>query len=388
MKSKLFMATVLMTVAVNSAQAASACVTLIRTPNDGIQPQVASDGQGVAHLVYYKGDPGGGDVFYVRQEPAQSTFSRPLRVNSRPGSAMAMGTIRGAQLAVGKNGRVHVIWDGMGNGAEKFSKDGKETAPLLYTRLNDQGISFEPERNLITYAVGLDGGSSIAADSKGYVYAVWHAAQPGKTDDEASRAVFVARSTDEGRTFQREEPALTQSTGACPCCSLRAFADRSGAVYILFRAAAEGVNRDELLLVSRRPGADFEIVNTHKWKARTCPMSSAALTEAKGGVLAAWETGNQVYYAFVNPKTVQVSTPTTPAGETARKHPVAVANDKGETLLVWTEGTAWAKGGKVAWQLFASDGRPTSDVRYAEGVPEWSLATAFVKPTGDFVIVY
>jgi len=90
----------------------------------------------------------------------------------------------------------------------------------------------------------------------------------------------------------------------------------------------------------------------------------------------------------VDPKTVQVSTPTTPAGETARKHPLAVANDKGETLLVWTEGTAWAKGGKVAWQLFASDGRPTSNVRYAEGVPEWSLATAFVKPTGDFVIVY
>src|SRR5262245_38011942 len=77
-------------------------VTLVRTPNGGIQPQAGVDSQGVVHLIYYKGDAGGGDVFYVRQEPGQDTFSKPLPVNSQPGSAIAVGTIRGAQLAIGK----------------------------------------------------------------------------------------------------------------------------------------------------------------------------------------------------------------------------------------------------------------------------------------------
>jgi hypothetical protein len=62
---------------------------------------------------------------------------------------MAAGTIRGAQLAVGKNGRVHVAWDGMGKGATRPTINGKEVTPALYTRLNDAGTGFEPERNLI-----------------------------------------------------------------------------------------------------------------------------------------------------------------------------------------------------------------------------------------------
>src|SRR5258708_1937209 len=247
-----------------NAASASAEVTVIRTPDNGIQPQAAVDNKGVVHLIYYKGDPGGGDIFYVRQSLGQTDFSKPIKVNSQSGSAMAMGTIRGAQLAVGKNGRVHVIWDGMGNGAAPCSIVGSKATPLLYTRLNDEGTALEAERNVITYATGLDGGSSIAADSRGNVYAAWHASPPGNTNEEAGRAVFVARSSDEGKTFQRETPALTKVTGACGCCGMRAFADSSGAVYILFRAATEKGDRDELLLVSPRPGTPFEIANHHK----------------------------------------------------------------------------------------------------------------------------
>src|SRR6266702_837029 len=92
-------------------------VRLLRTPDDGIQPQAALDAKGAVYLIYFKGDPKAGDIFYVRREPGQSEFSKPIPVNTQPHTAMAMGTIRGAQLAVGKNGRVHVAWDGMGEGA-------------------------------------------------------------------------------------------------------------------------------------------------------------------------------------------------------------------------------------------------------------------------------
>ncbi len=95
-------------------------IKLLATPDDGIQPQAATDAKGVVHLIYFKGDPKAGDIFYVRREPGQNEFSKPLQVNTQPHTAMALGTIRGAQLAVGKNGRVHVAWDGMGEGASLF----------------------------------------------------------------------------------------------------------------------------------------------------------------------------------------------------------------------------------------------------------------------------
>jgi hypothetical protein len=143
-----------------------------------------------------------------------------------------------------------------------------------------------------------------------------------------------------------------------------------------------------MLLVSRTPGANFEIVNSDPWTIATCPMSSATLTQVKQGALAAWETAGQVYFAMADPKSGQISKPQAPSGTTKRKHPVAVANDKGEILLAWTEGTGWAKGGAVAWQLYDSAGKPTSEKGRADGLPVWGLVTAFAKQDGSFVIVY
>ena len=373
--------------AINLNAAESSRVALVRTPDGGIQPQAAVDSKGVVHLIYYKGDAGGGDIFYARQQPGETSFSKPMPVNSQPGSAIAAGSIRGAQLAVGQKGRVHVVWNG-GKGATKVNMGGKEVTPLLYTRLNEEGTAFEAERNILTYAAGLDGGSSVAADPRGNVYVAWHGSAPDNQDKEAGRAVFVSRSTDDGKTFQRETPAVPRKTGACGCCGMRAFADSQGAVYILYRAATDMMERGETLLVSRKPGASFEIAYTHPWKAMTCPMSSATLTEGKAGTLAAWETGDNVFFATVDPKTMQVSRPISPTAGLKRKHPVAVANASGETLLVWTEGTGWAKGGSVAWQVFEKEGNPSGEKSRAPGVPVWSLPTAFAKPDGGFVIVY
>jgi len=90
----------------------------------------------------------------------------------------------------------------------------------------------------------------------------------------------------------------------------------------------------------------------------------------------------------VKPKTMEVSEPISPPGKAARKHPVVVANHRGETLLIWVEGAAWAKGGSVVWQLYDANGQMASQNGRAEGLPPWSLATAYATPDGDFVIIY
>ena len=64
-------------------------VTLLALPNSGVQPQAVTDPQGTLHVVYFKGEAMGGDLFYIRRAPGAVGFSRPARVNSVTGSAMA-----------------------------------------------------------------------------------------------------------------------------------------------------------------------------------------------------------------------------------------------------------------------------------------------------------
>lgn len=360
----------------------SAQVTLIRTPHGGIQPQAAVDYSGVLHLIYFTGESGAGDVFYVRREPGRDSFSEPLRVNSQPGTVIATGNIRGAHLAIGKGGRVHVSW--MGSQTALPKGPGGAT-PMLYARLNDAKTAFEPQRNVMRFAVGLDGGGSVAADGEGYVYVAWHGR--GDKEGEANRRVWVARSIDEGRTFAREVPAYSEQTGACGCCGMRAFADSRGSVYMLYRAATNFVDRDMYLLASTDHGEHFRGQRLHPWKLETCPMSSAVMVESKDNVLAAWETAGQVFFARVVPLN-SVDPISAPGDGKGRKHPAIAMNKDGKTLLVWTEGMGWKRGGSLAWQVFDANGGLKDERGAADGVPVWSLPTAVALPDGRFTIIY
>lgn len=355
-------------------------VKTLRTPDDGIQPQAAIDDRGTIHLIYYKGPPMGGDVHYTTLDPKSESFSKSIQVNSKPGSATAMGTIRGAQLAVGKNGRVHVVWNG------RSPDKNHENAPLLYTRLNNQKTAFEPERNMITYAAGLDGGSSVAADINGNVYVAWHAHNPGKPAGELGRAIFVSRSSDDGQNFSREEPVSQPDAGVCPCCGMRAFADRTGQIYVLYRAAFDAMNRDAVILAGK--DKSFRRIQSHPWKIASCPMSSAALTQNSAHTYAAWETAGNVFFAPVSLDSQTPSAPISPPGSGQRKHPTIAANSKGEVLLAWTQGTGWQKGGTLEWQLFDQNLNPTSKHSAQLNVPVWGLVTAVAAPDGKFIVIH
>jgi hypothetical protein len=258
---------------------------------------------------------------------------------------------------------------------------------MLYTRLDDASKAFEPQRNLIqsTGAV-LDGGGSVAADGAGNVYVFWHSPAPGKKG-EVNRRVWVAVSTDDGKTFAAEKAATDEPTGACGCCGLRAFADRQGTVYTLYRGARTPEQRDMYLLTSA--GKGFKVEDIHPWAISACPMSSEAFAEGPGLVVAAWETQGQVYFARIDPATGTRSAPVAAPGTgNGRKHSAVAVNAKGEVLLAWTEGMGWNRGGAVAWQVYGKDGNPTAERGRAGGVPVWSLVAAFVRPDGRFAVVY
>lgn len=360
-------------------------VRLRRVPEGGIQPQVAVDAAGVVHLIYFKGPAASGDIYYVRQAPGAKTFTAPLRVNSQAGSAIAIGSIRGAQLALGKKNRVHIVWNGSAR-AEPLDA-GKQMNPLLFTRMTDDGTSFEPQKNIIATAFGLDGGGSVAADQAGMVYVAWHA-NPERTG-EAERHVYMARSRDEGKTFQAERAIDTQAQGACSCCALKAGTDSQGALYVFYRSARQGVNRDMRLLTSLDQGNTFRALEVSRWQAAVCPMSSEALLEIPGGVIVAWEANGEVLFSRVTSRpNKRYTAVAAPGGSAGRKHPAVARNLRNEILLAWDKGTGWQKGGSLGWQLFDEQGNPRNVHGKAEGIPVWSFPAVYAEPEGTFVIVY
>jgi hypothetical protein len=89
----------------------------------------------------------------------------------------------------------------------------------------------------------------------------------------------------------------------------------------------------------------------------------------------------------VGDRRIPAPTPVTGAAGT-RKHPRLAANANGEVLVVWTEGTAWARGGSLAWQAFDASGHPTTMTGEAPGVGVWSFGTPAPRRDGGFVILY
>ena len=333
-------------------------------------------------MLYFRGEPGSGDLFYVRTHK-DGKFSAPIKVNNLAGSAVATGNIRGGQIALGKNGRVHVSWYGSMSANPKKGHG----SSLYHARLNDAGTAFEPQHNVIREAFGLDGGS-VAADSKGNVFITWHAPMPG-TKGEDKRCVWLATSSDDGKTFSPEKKINVEATGACGCCGIRAFVDGKDDLFVLYRSAFESTHRDINLLTSKTAGTRFDGLNLHKWEIATCPMSLFSFAETKHGVQTAWDNDGQVYFARIDPATGKATAPIAAPGEgKSRKHPVMASNSRGETILAWTEGMGWNRGGSLAWQVYDRAGNPTAQRGSAAGVPVWSLVAVFARPDGSFVIVH
>jgi hypothetical protein len=354
-------------------------VTVQKTPNGGIQPQAVTDHKGTLHLIYFKGDAAGGDLYYARGIRGKTDFSNPLRVNSQAKSAIATGTVRGGQIAIGSEDRVHVAWNGSGAAPG--------TAGMLYSRLSEAGDLFETQRDLMEGTSELDGGGTVVADSTGNVYVAWHAVRTGE-HDEANRRVWVARSSDDGQTFSRAAAAQEETTGICGCCSMRGLADSKGAVLMLYRSASDGDNRDVYLLSSGNNGTTFKKALLQKWKIAACPMSTMALTRGPRDVVAAWDSDGQIHFARIDAKTNQPGSPQAPPGRARnRKHPTVAVNAEGTMLVAWTEGTGWQKGGDLVWQLFDKSGKPVKDQgRVQGGIPIWGLPTVVATDDGFTII--
>jgi hypothetical protein len=348
-------------------------VRVENVPEHGLQPEVAVASNGVVHLVYLRGDPKASDIRYTSRFPGRE-WSASKTVNTTPGTAVALGTIRGPQVALGAHATVHVIWNGV-------AEDKATRAPLLYTRLLAGADEFEKQRDLLAETTALDGGASIAADGKGSVWVAWHGNPPGKAPEEAQRVVFLRSSLDEGEQFTAPQALNATAPGVCACCSLRIVADANGAPAVFFRNARRAEHRAMTLL--SRDLDQWTSREVEAWNVATCPMSSAALFPEKEGLLGAWETDGKINVAWMQQPSAN---PVTLAHDAA-KHPSIASDGLGGWLVAWVEGTGWNRGGQAAWQELDAALAPRSAKGHAGGVPVWSRVAVYAEAPGHFVVL-
>ena len=347
-------------------------VSLLRLPEGGRLPQAVVDDGGTVHVVYVEGDPRAGDLRYVTRAPGASAWSEPQHVNSQRGTVVGMGPIDGGQIALGRDGRLHVVWFKLGR------------TEFLYTRTNDAGTGFEPQFAL-TGGEGVEAGPSVAADRAGNVYIFWHTGEP----PDAERAVFMAASRDDGRTFSLPESVSPAAEGACDCCGLQALIGAAGPsegeLYVSYRGAGDNIRRSQRLLLSGDGGETFDDRELDPWEINACPISTTSIATGSDGVTVAWETEGQVYFQEIH----AADQPTSPEGDTVarRKNPAVAVNDRDETLIVWGDGPGWQSGGTFHWQLLG--GGSTADNRgTGPEIPDGSRAAVVAEPDGQFLVIY
>ncbi len=351
---------------------ANAEVRTLKVPGGGQVPDVVQDGDGVWHMTYGVGQPGNG--FYTRSSDGGKSFSKPVRLN-RKDNNVTTGMERGPRVALGKDGVIHVIWQG-------FYKTG---GGAWYTRSVDGGASFEPERRLEAPTYGLDN-LALAADAKGNVAVLWTGGIPGakeEADSPTASPIILTRSSDNGVSFTKNELLKSDqpaSSFACGCCRLEA---RYGGdvLYVAFRGGYKNL-RDPWFLSGDPVKNDFRCVkiSDDRWD-YSCPMQGIPFSiDGKGQVVVAWMSRHEAFWSVSDDagKTFGAKS-ATPAGKGKLSFPLAVPIVGNQVFVQWQERST------LHWSIVAAGKTAESGTL---PLPSSNRATARVGKDGHVYVAY
>jgi hypothetical protein len=310
-------------------------VSVIRVPAAGQAFKAQLGADGTIHLLVDSPD----GPRYVESQDNGRTFSEPIVVvdaaSQKPGL-----TFYAADLAVGKDGRVHVA---MRNNAWKLKLPEVDWA-FYYASLAPRAKTFSPVRNLNRKS---SEGFSLAADERGAVTACF-----------LSGKLFTMDSRDDGETFTASvEP--NPAWDPCDCCTTSVAYGADGRLAVLYREQTDN-ERDMFVAILDQRGAAKPLQNRVSgtlWKIAACPMTYFTINRAGTGYVAAWPTKGRVYFARLD-KDGGVLAPgeiRTPGTTGMRNGLLALSAPDGATLV------AWKNKDVLGWQLYDVNGRPQGE---------------------------
>jgi len=301
------------------------------------------------------------DVMIGRYE-AGKTPAAAVRVNPQAGTATAW---RGDQpsVAVGTNGSVYVVW------TERVEADGKKGTNLYLSVSSDLGQTFAAPVKINDDKVVADHGMhSLGVAADGHIYVSWldernvAAPKPSTKAEghhmESNRELFIADSSDGGRTFSRNRKIAGD---ACPCCKTSTAIASDGTIYVGWRHVLPGDFRHIAITTSSDAAATFSkpvIVSDDKWVLHGCPVSGPSLSVAENGALKVlWYAAGEanapgLYFAESKDKGQSFSARQMVAQETVRGTPVLAAGNA--ELAIWE--MAGAQGSETKFRAIGQNG--------------------------------
>jgi len=280
------------------------------TPNR--QPQLVARGNDVA-VAYGAGNA----IYFAASTDGGTTFGAPVMVSSQ--GELALGMHRGPRVAYTRQGIVtSAVVGEQGKG-----KDGD----VLAWRSLDGGKTWSaPVRVNDVAGSAREGLHAMAFGGRDTLFAAWLDLR------EKGTRLYGATSTDGGASWSANRLVYASPSGTvCQCCHPSVAVDGSGAILVMFRNALEG-SRDMYLARSSDGGKTFEPaqkVGQGTWKLDACPMDGGGVTvDEKGSVATIWRREGTVF-------ATRGGGPEHSLGE--GRNPATAATKAG-TYSVWTEG--------------------------------------------------
>lgn len=260
---------------------------------DAAEPAIAAAPDGSVYVVWVDhGSKSQADVMIARFTGDGQMQGPAVRVNSQPGTATAW---RGdpPTVAVAPDNTVLVGWTARVGAESGLATD------IYLSSSRDHGQTFgAPVKVNDDSKPAVHGMHSLTVAKDGRIYVAWldernltpmpmnnmkMDAQTANHHMESNREVFIAGSTDNGRSFTKN---LRVAADACPCCKTALATTSDGRLYLSWRQVLPGDFRHIAVASSPDQGQTFtppKIVSDDQWVLAGCPVSGATLFAADDG---------------------------------------------------------------------------------------------------------
>ena len=227
------------------------------------------------HVLAVLGTGDGMRLGLLNSEDGGDTFEKPVWVSGEGRAATSHGE-SGPAFFVSQDD-MFAAWN--------------EHSELRFARSLSWGESFE-KPIAITDKAGksFSGYPSIGVAPNRDVYAVWIDTRDQVGDSDDSYAVYLAKSTDRGASFQKN---VRVAGKICPCCRPTLSFGPHGEVMVFWRHIYPGPIHDMTVAVSTDGGNTFsepKRVAEDNWKIDGCPDSGPAVARVGNRVYVAWLT--------------------------------------------------------------------------------------------------
>ena len=289
---------------------------------------LAVDSSGALGMLVVYDDGGKSRVGYTMSHDGADTFMHVIPV-SEPGTAVNAQAESSPTLAKVPTA-IYALWE---------QKSASGMSDLMLARSLSYGHSFEKPVRVNDDSTAFHGYSAVGAAPNGDVYAIW---LDGREEGPSSEtfAVYIARSTDRGATF---EPNHRVGQSACPCCRPRIAFGPNGEIYVAWRKDFPGDIRDTVLSTSQDGGKTFSEtrVADDGWRLRGCPHSGPSVIQSGERLYIAWLTEGheqrpRIQLAWSEDQGSHFHAPISASSDSLDpNHPLLATSEDGRTLLAF-----------------------------------------------------